>query len=289
MLKQKKCAVTGATGYLGAHLVLELEHHGWEVVEIGRKPLSKTSRNFIQWDLDMPLEPQAIDGIDALIHCAWDFFTISFDESLMKNVNGSICLLKQAFGKNLKVIFISTISAFEGTKTIYGRSKFEVENFVLQQGGIVVRPGLIWGSNIGGMIGSLSKVIKRFPLIPLPGASQYFYTSHINDLTSLIVLLCDYKPLPLEDMLITAVSPIKISFLDIMKILEKKMGKSRFYLPISWKPLYLILKILECLNLKSRFSSDSLLSLMSMKKTVNLSWIEIHRIYFRPFIVHTED
>lgn len=283
MLKHKICAVTGVTGYLGAHIARKLEEKGWEVIELGRKSSSNTSRKFIYWSLRDPLEPNALEGVDILIHCAWDFFTDSLDKSLMTNVKGSIDLINHAVKVNIKVIFISTVSAFEGSNTVYGRSKLEVESFLLQQKGIVVRPALIWGASLGGMIESLSKVIKIAPVIPVPGAFQSFYTCHIDDLTSLIIFLCDYKPAPLEDMLITAASPVPISFLDLMKILSNRTRKKRIYLPIPWKPLYCLLKCLEYLGLHSRFSSDSLLSLMNMKKTIDLDWVETNKIFFRRF------
>ena len=64
-------AVTGATGYLGGRFCDALAAEGYEVRRLVRRPnLAAGERAF---DLTAGLGTGALDGVDLLIHCAYDF------------------------------------------------------------------------------------------------------------------------------------------------------------------------------------------------------------------------
>jgi hypothetical protein len=54
-----------------------------------------------------------------------------------------------------RLVFISTISAFDGCRSFYGKGKLEVERITHSLGGWVIRPGLLYGEKPGGMLGRL--------------------------------------------------------------------------------------------------------------------------------------
>lgn len=72
-----KIAVTGATGFIGRHVVRELNKHSVDVVSIGRQPLkqqtTKSGLRHVILDLsNYPASPyQYLGKPDVLIHLAW--------------------------------------------------------------------------------------------------------------------------------------------------------------------------------------------------------------------------
>ena len=200
------------------------------------------------------------------------------------NINGTLKLFEEAKKSSVKIIFISSISAFEQAKTIYGLSKLEIERWVLQNNGVVIRPGLVWGDRDGGMMGTLKKVINKTKIVPIPGARQLFFTCHIEDLTALVIAICNNR-FGLEDrQIITAAAKDPTSFVNIMRTIGLHMGKKKVWcIPIPWRPLYWGLCLIERLGIKMRLRSDSLLSMMNMNETPDLSWITQHKIHIRAF------
>ena len=84
------------------------------------------------------------------------------------NVEGSRKILEAAReAKTPKIIFISSISAFDGCRSLYGRAKLEIEKIALDCGALVIRPGLVYGEGAGGMFGKLVAQMKKSSVIPL--------------------------------------------------------------------------------------------------------------------------
>src|ERR1044071_2927816 len=112
----RRCAVTGASGYLGSRLVAALKDRGWAVYELSR---AADERN--QLAVPFSLARGAPRGffrsekIDALVHCAYDFGLTSWRDIFEHNVRGSIRLLETARAEGVgKIVFLSTMSAFAG-------------------------------------------------------------------------------------------------------------------------------------------------------------------------------
>src|SRR6185369_12066737 len=104
------------------------------------------------------------------------------------NVQGSVRLLKRASEIGIsKVIFISSMAAYEGCKSEFGAAKRAVEREVSSFNTIVVRPGLIYGKDAGGLLAALRRVASRLPILPLIGDGRYpLFTAHENDLCELL-------------------------------------------------------------------------------------------------------
>lgn len=271
----RKCLVSGASGYLGSILSQALAQSGWHVIELGRRP-SSSNREFRRWSLGEDL-PQG--EYDLFLHCAWDFHVRDMDEARAVNVTGSIRALDCALKAGAKVVFVSTISAFASAKTVYGRSKFEVEGWLLERGGCVVRPGLVWGGRVGGMLGALSKAVSSMRIVPVPGARQEFYTCHIDDLASLVIHLASDPGTGVW----TAASRNSISFVNLLKRVASIANRRVTFVPFEWRILFVTLRIAEALGLRSRFRSDSLLSMMKSNPTPDFSRTEKTQITFREF------
>ena len=89
-----------------------------------------------------------------------------------------------------KVVFLSSMSAYFGTRQTYGLMKLAVERTALDLGCAVVRPRLVYGESPGGMAGTLRK-ISRLPLWPRFKSAKLFL-AHEDDVAQAIARVVDH-------------------------------------------------------------------------------------------------
>lgn len=254
-----RCAVTGAAGYVGSRLARRLARDGWEVLELGRRPSSPAAR-FSPWTLGADLDPAVLRGVDVLIHCAYDFRPPRWEEIRALNVEGSRRLFDAAAAAGVsRVVLISSISAFDGCASLYGRAKLETEAEVLRRGGVILRPGLVFGDRPGGMVGTLTKVVRLSPILPVIGGKQTMYLCHEDDLADAVARAAAGELKDVSRPLIAA-SPEGMTFGSILRRLS---GRTIILAPFPWRAAWAALKCAEALGLKIGLRSDSLVSLMN--------------------------
>ena len=245
-----RIAVTGANGYVGSRIAAYLKKHA-TVVELTRK------NGFVLG------EKIDLRDIDVLMHCAYDF------KDHEKNIKGSLDLFKAAKGK--KIIFISSMSAFDGCKSQYGKAKLAVEKRA--KGITIIRPGLVYDKNAESIIGKLRKVVK-LPIVPLIGGNQKLYLVHSQDLGAVVWELAN-APTPKKPIYAAHEQPH--TFKEILTVLA---GKKKFFIPVPYWVAYAGLRTLELLHL-SNLRSDSLVGLMNVNPKVNFT--QHIKTKFRPF------
>ncbi len=278
-----KCFVTGASGYVGGRVCRRLQENGYEVVLLQRSlTATDTKALVILFQLGSKIDPGFFQGADALIHCAWDMRATGWDQIHKTNVSGSIHLFEAAANEGVrKLIFISSISAFEGCQSMYGQAKLEVEKAVFNLGGVVVRPGLVYGDSPGGIAGALSRVAARFPVIPIVGRRKLMYLCHEEDLIRLIATLIDLKERrwlwP-----ITCANPEPITFGEIVQRFARAKGREVTLVPVSWKVVWGILRSLETIGPPTGFKSDSLVGLMNPNPNPDFQMQQQLGLEFRP-------
>ena len=259
----RACAMTGASGYLGSRLCRYLTAQGWTVYRLGR---AATDPLDVRWSLDgaPPAQFFADTRIDALVHCAWDFRAVRRADIERTNVQGSIRLLDAAHRAGVRdLVFISTISAFTGCRSDYGRAKLRVERQTLDLGGTVVRPGLIYGQTPGGMVQALTKAVTALPVVPLIGSGrQLQYLAHEDDLAALVASLLEPGH-PVVDTPVIAASEYPLTFREILARLAAAHGRHARLVPLPWRALWAGLKAAETLGLRPGFRSDSVVSLVN--------------------------
>jgi NADH dehydrogenase len=250
-----RVGVTGAGGYVGSHLVESLTGQGHEVVSLSR-PLG--------FRLGEPPRPGDLAGLDAVIHAAYDFSARGWAEIERVNVMGSTLLLDATIAAGVsRFVFLSSLAAYYGCRSMYGRGKVRVELEVLPRGGYVVRPGTIFGGKGGGLFQSLANLVARSSIIPLPdGGSQRLYLVHIDDLVGLLEKLIRLD-LPDNRRLVTAACPEGRTLREILGVLAREQGVRRFFLPVPSPLLLWPLRAAEVvLGPRLPVRSDSLISLL---------------------------
>src|SRR5260221_840336 len=140
-----RCAITGAAGYVGSAIARAARARGWDVVSLGRRRAADAVEH-VPFDLAEGARNIPWRGIDALVHAAYDFTPRGWPAVRAINVEGSIRLLRAAKENGVaRTVFISSMSAFPGCVSNYGKAKLEIEAAALELGGAVVRPGLVHG------------------------------------------------------------------------------------------------------------------------------------------------
>lgn len=252
-------AVTGAGGYIGGIVSTALAADGFQVIRLVRRPEAGSSDRL--YDLRRDLDVSLLEGVDTLIHCAYDFSVTSEADIWAVNVVGTRRLLEAAAASGVRrTILVSSMSAYPGTDQLYGRAKLDTERTALDLGMVVVRLGLVYGPGWGGMIGSLKKM-ANLPLVPIVGARSYQYTVHEEDLGDAFVVLAHASELP--KIPLGLANPEPVPFRLLMERIAVAAGHPRPRLiRIPWRPLYAALRLGERTPVKLPFRADSLLGLV---------------------------
>lgn len=261
----KTCLLTGASGLIGARCARLLRDLGWNVISMARHP----DTHAVRFHLGEPIDPKIFKNVDALIHCAHDFSARTPEEIESINVAGSMQLLKMAFESGVKkVVFISSIGAFENCRSAYGQGKMRVEQFVREHGGIILRPGLVYGDASQGMFATLNKV-AALPLTPVFGnGKQPLYLVHVEDVAQAVARVLDKEggrdP-------ITIAYPEPFAFRDVLTLINRSRGKKTRFFSVPTGLALFGLKTAEAIGLKLPIKSDSILGLIDVNPRVDFT------------------
>jgi UDP-glucose 4-epimerase len=185
-------ALTGATGFIGQHLLRDLPKRGHRLRVLLRHPSSVPMQcaSAVIGDLARPRNMSAaLEGVDAVIHSAG--FThgmsgVPEDDYRLLNTEATIGLARAARRAGAKrFVFLSSIRAQSGAtaETVlteadqpnptdaYGRSKLDAERGLaeLDLDWVSLRAALVYGPGVKGSIAQLMRLARSpFPL-PLRG------------------------------------------------------------------------------------------------------------------------
>jgi nucleoside-diphosphate-sugar epimerase len=284
MSEKKICAITGSNGYVGGCLKNYFTVQGWEVLELTRRP--KPGARGIKFQLGNEIDPASLAGVSVLVHCAYDFKPLHRDEVRAVNVEGSRKLFHAARAAKVgKIICLSSISAYDGCRSLYGQAKLGIEKLALENDALVIRPGLVYGNGPGGMFGKLTAQVRQSSVIPLVGdGSQIQFLVHDEDLSGFIEkFAADQVKIPMQ--ILTAANeqpwPFKKLLLEIARALDKKPK----FIRLPWRFVWAALKSAELCGLKLNFRSDSLVSLMYQNPKPDFSANAAVGLTCRPFLI----
>lgn len=220
-----KILVTGANGFVGRALCLELSRQNYAVVAVVRSVNTKLGGlipcvviGSIDADTDWS---KTLCNVDVIVHLAArvhvmrDHATDPLAEFRKVNVEGTLVLAMQAAQAGVKrFIFISSVKV-NGEHTLfnkpfteadmanpqdaYGMSKFEAEQELLriaQQTGmevVIIRPPLVYGAGVKANFASLLRAVKRGVPLPLGAIHNKRSFVYVGNLVSLI-LRCVVHP-----------------------------------------------------------------------------------------------
>ncbi len=191
----KSVALTGATGFLGGHILEKLVAEGILIHALTRKPQpKKTGVEWIIGDLNNQSALTSLcKGADTVIHCAGLVKALDRNAFFDANVGGTKNILNAAALSHVKhFIHISSLTAREPHLSHYSASKAAAEVTVKANkwpfAHTIIRPPAIYGP--GDM--EILKMLKttKFGFLPAPASKQNrFSMIHVSDAASLIIKL----------------------------------------------------------------------------------------------------
>jgi nucleoside-diphosphate-sugar epimerase len=274
------CALTGASGYVGSVIEAELARE-IRVVPLNRRPKRADA---IQWDFtatrDITSDLRS-RGVDVLVHAAWDMRASNLAELQRICVEGSRRLYESARAAGVRgIVFISTISAFDGCRSAYGKSKMQVERLTKEYGGVVIRPGLVYGARSGGAFGAMRNQIQKSSVVPLIGdgrAPQYLIDERTLAGVILRAVKGEFDESAGEP--ITVAHPQPWPFRELLDRLAAESGRTVRLVPIPWQALYAGLRAAEMLGLRLKVRSDSILSFVYQNTNPDFSALQKYDIH----------
>ena len=279
-----RIAITGAHGFVGSLLASRFEDSGWTVTRLSHSG----SADAVPFRLGDEVQPQVFRGreITALVHCAYDFKPTTRAEIFRVNVEGSRKLLNAATAAGLdRIAVMSTMSAFDGCRSLYGQAKLEIESAAASAGALVVRSGLVWSDGPpsgGGMFGSLARSASA-GLVPLVGGGSYpQYLIHEQDLWELCSRFCqgDLQN-PGKPVVAAASKPWPMR--DLLAELARRQGRHPRFVPVPWQPVWAGLRLAEMAHVPVPYRSDSVVSLVHQDPKPDFSSLRTVGIAARDF------
>ncbi len=279
-------AITGGNGYLGSVLAVAFESAGSSVRRLVRSPdPESTDRPF---DLSSGTPSDALVGVDVLVHCAYDMTLTKRTDIWQTNVFGSVDLFDLAVASGVaRTIALSSMSAYPGTRQLYGRAKLDVEMAALSRGMVVVRPGLVYGPGWGGMAGTLRR-LATLPVLPDFGSGAHQFMVSERDFATAIVTLAGADTTPAGPVGIAHPDPVPFTTV-LTSFATSAGGTSPRFIPVPPMAVYGALRSAELLPLNLPVRADSLLGLVRPAPAVpNPEALDLLGITLQPFLLDDE-
>jgi nucleoside-diphosphate-sugar epimerase len=244
---------------------------------------SAAGDSVVEFHLGEEIPADRLSGIDVLVHTAHDFGPLEWESIVHVDVEGARYLFKAAQEAGVgRILFVSTMAAFEGCKSMYGKAKLLIENEAISRGGVAIRPGLMWGGGPGGLVDSLRAMATKSTRVPVfNGGGQVLYLNHRADLSDFVARFALGEIDAQGAFTLACDAPW--TFKDILQRIALASGRGVSFHSLPWKPVYWLMQTLERGGIKPPFRSDSLLSLVNQDPSPDFSTYRRLGLAFRDF------
>lgn len=246
-------ALTGATGFIGRHLLRELPKRGYRVRVLLRRPtaLPPEAMGAVVGDLARPQNmAAALAGADAIIHSAGIAHAMSGvpeDDYRVLNTEATIGLARAAERAGAKrFVFLSSIRAQTGPVAqglvtedqtpnptdAYGRSKLAAEEGLAQLGidWVALRPVLVYGAGVTGNMAALLALARSPYPLPLGRLTTRRSLLSLDNLVEAVDVALG-APAPLRRPLIVA-DPEALTVPEMIAALREGLGRRPGLVPV---------------------------------------------------------
>ncbi len=246
-------ALTGATGFIGRHLLRELPRHGYRIRVLLRRPaeVPPEASSAVVGDIAAPRNMAvALRDVDMVIHSAGLAQGMSGrpeDDYRSINTEATVALARAAERAGIKrFVFLSSIRAQSGPcadavlteadppapTDAYGRSKLAAEQGLAELGldWVALRPVLVFGPGVKGNMASLAELARSKLPLPFGGLKARRSLLSLDNLVSAIDTVLR-APAPLRRPLIVA-DPEPLTVPEMVAALREGLGRSPGLVPV---------------------------------------------------------
>lgn len=246
-------ALTGATGFIGRHLLRSLSQRGFRVRVLLRRPVEVPdgASGAVVGDLARPINmAAALSEVQAIVHSAGLAHAMSGapeDDFRSSNTEATKRLAEAAHrAKVRRFVFLSSIRAQTGPSApgivresdepaptdSYGRSKLAAEQALAQAGldWVALRPVLVYGAGVKGNMAALLRLARSPYPLPLGGLTARRSLVSLESLSDAVATVLQV-PGPLARPLIVA-DPDPLSLPQMLCALRAGLGRRPGLVPV---------------------------------------------------------
>jgi len=235
--------ITGATGYIGRHLVARLVAQGERprclVRDISRakRILPADKVELVEGATTSPDSlGAAVQGVDTIVHAAFltaDRKQSTGNEYEKTNVQGTASLIKVAKKAGVKrIIEIGGLGTKPDKPGSYMQGRYLAEKMLKESGldWTIIQPSVLFGKN-APFIKGLVDLIRTSPVVPLIGGGKtMFQPIYVEDVVTVLIKVLE-DPTGTTNRTYTIGGPVYYSFTQIIDVLLKTMHKQRIKVP----------------------------------------------------------
>ena len=243
-----KIAVTGASGFIGRHLVAHLAAAGHAVRAVAR-PDSTRSAPAVAETVRVPFTEHrlagALEGFEVVVHLAGRVRARRPEEFITSNVDCTRAVAGAARAAGARLVHVSSLAAAGPAPpaspraeadpprpiTAYGVSKLAGEQAVAATEGLrwtILRPGVVYGPQDAALF-TLFKMAER-GILPLVGRASAAYTFvHIEDMVRVIAAAVQH---PGENRVMFVGHPTPVSTRLLLEQIRAAVGRSAVIVPV---------------------------------------------------------
>jgi len=270
--------VTGATGFVGQHLIEYLKLDGYNIKAISRKLIPGVDTVICDFLKD-DIPDNALKGIDIVFHLAGYAHDLKSEPGIEQtyhkiNVGVTVDLLSLSIKHNIKkFIFVSSVKAGgspirgkcaaeedqNDPAGMYGETKREAELKILETGRksdihvSILRPALIYGPKVKGNLQLMMQGINKGWFPPLPETGNRRSMIHVDDIVRALLLLVNSQQANGE--IFIAIDGRSYSSRNIYEIMRCVLGKK----PLNWSVPKFLFSAIALLSPNLSYKIDKLL------------------------------
>lgn len=235
--------LTGGTGFLGSHVIPILREAGHEIVGTYRgseaaKILESEGVEPVYGDLDVP---ESVDTgfqaarADALVNIA----SLGFGHA------PTIVAAAEEAGIR-RALFISTTALFTNLNASSKVVRKAAETLVIEStlDWTILRPTMIYGTPEDRNMARLLRLLRKSPVIPLPGrGSRLQQPVHVDDVAGAVAEALE-RPIAIRKAYDVG-GPVPLPFRTILDQAADALGRSPVYIPVPLAPLIGVMRLYE--------------------------------------------